>query len=270
MENASTLTKPQIYLASRIATILIVAGAVGPLFWQPVGALQWTFDLALRTWLMFLGTVMAHEAVHGQMGRSKRANSWWGRVALIPVAVPYANFRKTHRMHHAHTNDPANDPDHFVKPNALWEVPFRSLAVPHHWLVWLYKRGKLQRADLIDIGWTYVGYTAIYAVVLYFAGASRLAWGTLPPLFGVSIMLWYWFAVKTHEGFSMGPQEERSHNYYGKLMYWFTLGLSMHRAHHLYQHLSWIELLPYVEDHPGGLWQRLLVWRDHGRSAEGA
>jgi fatty acid desaturase len=36
-------------------------------------------------------------------------------------------------------------------------------------------------------------------------------------------------------------------------MYWFSLGLSMHRVHHLQPKLSWIELRPFVVPIPRGL-----------------
>ena len=75
-----------------------------------------------------------------------------------------------------------------------------------------------------------------------------------PPLVLVSLLLWYPFAVQTHEGFSTGAAELRSHNYYGLFMYWFSLGLSMHREHHLQPKLSWIELRRYVQSAPRRRW----------------
>jgi len=81
-------------------------------------------------------------------------------------------------------------------------------------------------------------------------GASRLFWGMVPALVLVSVLLWYPFAVQTHEGFSTGAAELRSHNYYGRFMYWFSLGLGMHREHHRQPKVSWIELKEYVEDAP--------------------
>ena len=61
----------------------------------------------------------------------------------------------------------------------------------------------------------------------------------------------------THEGFSTGSPESRSHNYYGYFMFWFSLGLSMHREHHLRPKLAWIQLLSLVEKPPVlSLWPR--------------
>ena len=79
--------------------------------------------------------------------------------------------------------------------------------------------------------------------------------------------LWIPFAMKTHEGYSTGTAEERSHNYYGYLPFFFSFGLSLHRVHHLKPKLSWLEMLPYVER--GTLWQSLTFRRDAGRQACG-
>jgi fatty acid desaturase len=125
--------------------------------------------------------------------------------------------------------------------------------MPHHWFFWLRKRGWLKRHDLIELTLNYVLIVGIYSVVFAVAGPTRLLWGMVPPLVLVSLLLWYPFAVQTHEGFSTGSAISRSHNYYGRFMYWFSLGLSMHRVHHLQPKLSWIELRPYVERVPPGL-----------------
>ena len=60
---------------------------------------------------------------------------------------------------------------------------------------------------------------------------------------------------------------DRSHNYYGKTMFWLTLGLSMHRVHHEHPRLAWIESLPFVEEDPRGFFAGLRIGRDIRTSA---
>jgi fatty acid desaturase len=253
--------RPQIYYLSRSIICLTVLLSIGSLFIPLSNPLLMLVDILLRTYLIFIGTVMAHESVHGHLGRTKTANFWWGRIALLPSMVPFTNFRKTHQLHHAHTNLPDLDPDHFMKSRNFLELFARALAMPHHWFFWLRKRGWLKRHDLIELTLNYVLIVGIYSVVFAVAGPTRLLWGMVPPLVLVSLLLWYPFAVQTHEGFSTGSAISRSHNYYGRFMYWFSLGLSMHRVHHLQPKLSWIELRPYVERVPPGL-SRWLPQRD--------
>jgi beta-carotene hydroxylase len=245
--------RPQIYYFSRTIICVTVLLSIGTLFIPLSNPLLMPVDIGLRTYLIFIGTVMAHESVHGHLGRTKAANFWWGRIALLPSMVPFTNFRKTHQLHHAHTNLPELDPDHFMKSRNFLELVLRALAMPHHWFFWLRKRRRLKRGDVVELLFNYLGIVLVYAVVLAAVGPTRLFWGMVPPLMLVSVLLWYPFAVQTHEGFSTGSAVSRSHNYYGLFMYWFSLGLSMHRVHHLQPKLSWIELRPFVVPIPRGL-----------------
>ena len=121
--------RSQIHHLSRTIISLVVLLSIGTLFIPISHPVLVVADILLRTYLIFLGTVMAHESVHGHLGRTKAANFWWGRIALLPSMVPFTNFRKTHRLHHAHTNIPELDPDHFMKAHGFFGLFLRSLAI---------------------------------------------------------------------------------------------------------------------------------------------
>ncbi len=243
------------YLLSRGAICAVVVGSLGSLFVLPANGWAYVVDVLVRSYLAFVGTVMAHEGVHGLLGRTPTANLWWGRLALIPCMVPYTNFRKTHLLHHRYTNEDGRDPDHFVKPRdgQWWELPLRAVAMPHHWFFWLRKRNLVDRGHARELLWNYLGIASVYLAISFEVGVARVVSGMLPVLAIVSVLLWYPFAFKTHEGFSTGSAASRSHNYYGRLMYWFSLGLSVHRTHHMSPHLAWIELRQFVEQAPSGV-----------------
>jgi fatty acid desaturase len=249
-------TRSRIHLVNRSIICLVVVSSIGTLFLRPGNFSQYIIDALLRTYLLFVGTVMAHEGVHGHLGRTKAANFGWGRLALLPTMVPFTNFRKTHHLHHAFTNIPGADPDHFMKSRNLFEIVLRAIAMPHQWFFWLWKRRRIGKEDLIELVLNYFVIFGVYGFVLMIVGGARLFWGMFPALILVSVLLWYPFAVQTHEGFSTGAAELRSHNYYGRFMFWLSLGLSIHRQHHLQPGLSWIELKGYVEPAPasGGKW----------------
>src|SRR5256885_12323453 len=149
--------RPQIYYLSRTIICLVMLLSIGTLFIPLFNPLLMIPDIFLRTYLIFLGTVMAHESVHGHLGRTKAANFWWGRIALLPSMVPFINFRKTHQLHHAHTNIPDRDPDHFMKSRNFFELLLRTLAMPHHWFFWLRRRGWIKRSDLVELLLNYLG-----------------------------------------------------------------------------------------------------------------
>jgi beta-carotene hydroxylase len=176
--------------------------------------------------------------------------------------VPFTNFSKTHNLHHLHTNDPDKDPDHFMNARHAWELPFRALGMPHQWFFWLLKRDRLHKRDVIDLVLNYVGILAVFGTIAAIVGPGRVISGVGPALVVVSMLLWYPFAFKTHEGFSTGSAESRSHSYYGRFMYWFSLGLSLHREHHMKPALAWIELRQFVRGSPEQSWRRFLPHRD--------
>jgi fatty acid desaturase len=237
-----------------------VVAALATYFWHPAGTFLVALDILVRTYFHFVAGAMAHEGVHGHLGNSKRANRWWSRLALIPATVPEVTFRKTHIQHHAETNVPDKDPDEFLNTDRVWQIPFRAIAMPHHWLIWLYKRGRFTRTDRVEFVSTYLALFAIYGTIAAFVGVERVLLGLLSAAVLHSLLLWYFFAIKTHEGYHMGMAAKRSHNYYGKLLYWLSFGLSMHRTHHMKPQLAWLQMLTEVQQ---GTWrQRVRFERD--------
>ena len=259
---SSTRATARGFWVSRAVIIGSAVGALGTLFLHPNGPISFALDVLLRTYLVFVGLVMAHEGSHGHLGRTRATNFWWGRCALVPALVPYTNFRKTHRLHHAHTNDPHLDPDFFVRPRRAWQTPLRLLAMPHHWFFWLRSRGHIRRGDFVELAWNYIGLLAIHGTLVACVGAARYFSGVMPALVLVSVLLWYPFAIKTHEGRSMGAPATRSHSYYGRFLYWFSLGLSVHRAHHLDASLTWLDLRAHIPPLPPARPPAARLWRD--------
>jgi beta-carotene hydroxylase len=248
---------------SRFFIVLVLGSSLSSYFWTPQGPLEWAIDLALRTYLHFVAGALAHEGTHGHLGNSRAANDWWGRLAVTTALVPWITFKKTHLSHHAHTNVPGRDPDEFLHSPKPWQVPLRILAMPHQWFFWLRRQGKVNRAVLVELLFTYAAYLALYGTLAVLVGPARLLASALGAAFLHSFLLWIPFAMKTHEGYSTGAAEERSHNYFGYLPFFFSFGLSLHRVHHLKPKLSWLEMLPHVER--GTLWQSLTFRRDTGR-----
>src|SRR6185369_6245942 len=145
------MKRSQIYILNR--SVICVTGlvSIGTLFIPISSVWQLIPDVLLRTYLVFLGTVMAHEGVHGHLGRSRAANFWWGRIALVPSMVPFTNFRRTHQLHHSFTNIPDQDPDHFMKSRNFVELFLRALAMPHQWFFWLRRHRRLKPGDVIEL-----------------------------------------------------------------------------------------------------------------------
>jgi fatty acid desaturase len=236
-------------LVNRLIIILLLVVSTLQYFWSPQGA-WWIIDILFRTHILFLCGVMGHEASHGVCGNTKASNIWWGRISFFPIFVPNVQFRITHRFHHSFTNEEFKDPDLILKIQHWWQFPGRALAMPHSWLVWLRSNGLLTKKIWIEWGFTYLFFTLYFGSIAYFVGVERILLGLIPAQILNSFLLWYPFAVKTHEGHLTGKQEYRSHDYYGPLFYWLTLGLSLHRAHHMFPSKGWLQLMPYIQKGP--------------------
>lgn len=238
--------RQQNIFVNRLIILLILVGSTLQYFWIPTG-LWWGVDILIRTYVLFLCGVMGHEASHGCLGNTKIANIWWGRISFIPLAVPNVQFRITHRYHHSFTNEEGKDPDMLLKMDHWWQFPGRALAMPHYWVMWMKVRGLLNRSVIIEWILTYVVFGIVLGTIAYYVGWQRVALGLLPAQLFNSFLLWYPFAVKTHEGHKTGSQESRSHDYYGSFLYWLTMGLSLHRAHHMNPQLGWLQLRPFIK-----------------------
>lgn len=235
---------------NRLIIILLIVFSSLQYFWTPQTVWQWGLDIALRAYMLFLCGVMGHEASHGCVANSKSGNIWWGRLSFIPLVVPNVQFRITHRYHHSFTNIEGKDPDMFLKMDNIWQFPARALAMPHHWVVWLKRNGLLNKTVIWEWILTYCFFLFFFGVLSTYVGWERIAIGLLPAQVINSFILWYPFAVKTHEGHRVGEQKLRSHDYYGYMMYWLTMGLSLHRAHHMHPQLGWLQLRKFVQKGP--------------------
>jgi fatty acid desaturase len=244
--------------ASRAIVVFTTVSSLGSFFWHPATPLQAVLDIVVRAYLLFVAGGMAHEATHGHLGNSRSANLWWGRLALLPTTVPYGIFRKTHLHHHLHTNVPDRDPDLFLDAGPRWQRPVRALLMPHNWMLWLLRNRKFKAADWVDYLLTYAVYLALYGAIISQVGAVRFIVGLIPATILHAYLLWYPFAIMTHEGYSTGSSASRSHNYYGALAYWLSFGLSLHRVHHEMPQLGWLQMHAHI---PAGTLAQSVTFR---------
>ena len=96
-----------------ITWVLVVQGVI-PLF---VGFLIALFT-ACNAYLP------SHAGQHSHLSGGRRNLLWLdslvGQVSVIPLAQSHAVLKATHMKHHAHTNDPENDPDYFHGNAKSW------------------------------------------------------------------------------------------------------------------------------------------------------
>jgi beta-carotene hydroxylase len=66
-----------------------------------------------------------HDACHQSAHRNRVVNAILGHGSALMLVFAFPVFTRVHLQHHAHVNDPENDPDHYVSTGGpLWLLPF--------------------------------------------------------------------------------------------------------------------------------------------------
>ena len=106
-----------------------------------VGDLILGFNGTLPLWLgLILNSIIAstfympmHEAAHKNIMGKATSGRWVeeaiGRLSSVPTGLNFTSHRASHMRHHAFTNDPARDPDHFTE-GRLSELPLKFYGMP--------------------------------------------------------------------------------------------------------------------------------------------
>ncbi|MEY4174419.1 MAG: hypothetical protein RI900_1584 [Actinomycetota bacterium] len=112
-----------------IATFLVFSVCwVGVIVLGVTGVVPLWLGLVLNTVLASTFYMPMHEATHrniwGRSSSGRRAEDLIGTLCSIPTGINFSSHRAGHMRHHAFTNDPARDPDHFTH-GRMSELPMK-------------------------------------------------------------------------------------------------------------------------------------------------
>jgi fatty acid desaturase len=112
-----------------VPTLVVAAVLVGGLIANALGAMSGHLPMVIAfvvgTLLMNASFTVWHEAIHGNLATERRLNDAVGVFAAWVSLTPYFRIRQVHRDHHAYTNDPVRDPDHWYVTGSFWTLPLR-------------------------------------------------------------------------------------------------------------------------------------------------
>ena len=91
--------------------------------------------IAINTSCAYAQFTVLHDALHRSASRAFWLNELLGYTATFVLCGPYAAIRRNHLHHHAHTNDPQEDPDFWVAGTTWGAVALRCLTMlqMHYW-----------------------------------------------------------------------------------------------------------------------------------------
>ncbi|HEY1612659.1 MAG TPA: fatty acid desaturase [Rhizomicrobium sp.] len=189
-----------------------------------------------------------HEAVHGNIAgrdvRLKWLESIVGHISGFLLLAPYPGFRALHLHHHANTNDPAEDPDYWVKSDTYLGMVLRALVIQPVYILHLWKIARdpgTKRAFFWEMVYV-VSYIPIVlaAYRLGFGNTLMLLW-ILPGYIGVVLcpIMFDWPVHHPHSG--RGRYVDTAVLLFPRplqgLMDVVFAGHSYHLMHHLYPRL---------------------------------
>ncbi|MBV1920283.1 MAG: fatty acid desaturase, partial [Pseudomonadales bacterium] len=227
-----------------VSVVISYAGMISAVLTEtislPVGTL-------LSTLLLYLAFTVAHEAGHGNISHEvtwlkpvERLMGWGMTVPFL--IIPFGLFAKIHDYHHAFTNDPDRDPDHWVSGNSWLGANFRALTLA---LNYIYLASTRFKDDPV-IAQTHKSSLLYYSVTLLLSiglivsgyGAELLMIGIIPA-FLASYILGMLFDWIPHMPTRQQSRYQNTRSYLFPGLKYLTLGQNYHHIHHLYPRVSW-------------------------------
>jgi|TARA_B100001741_G_scaffold153541_1_gene126852 beta-carotene hydroxylase len=216
-----------------VVTWVLVLNAIIPLF---VGFLIALFT-ACNAYLP------SHAGQHGHLSGGRKNLQWldfWvGQISVIPLAQSHDALKATHLKHHAHTNDPDNDPDFFHGNANSWLGAVRNVNVSYNDDGPAMKSiGKHMEEDpkfkaALEKGgaWTLLFYfVQIFMAILYPLETLLLWW--IPKRVATSY-LGVVFSYLPHSGLGSGRYKD-TRFWTNKIPRFLNHSMQIHSMHHMY------------------------------------
>lgn len=195
--------------------------------------------IAINTACAYSQFTVLHDALHRSASRVFWLNEALGYVSTLVLCGPYSAFRRNHLHHHAHTNDPREDPDFWVAGTNGATVALRCLTMlqMHYWnyLTRLRRRDSAYAESVATIAvilvlhaWAWrAGHFA--DIVLYWTVPAQLAVAALALTFD------YW----PHRPHTARGRFRDTANILPAWLDPFFLCQNLHAVHHLFPQLPW-------------------------------
>ena len=225
--------------------------------------------------------IIQHDCGHGAFLANRKAQDWVGRVLGVLTLTPYAVWRRTHSIHHAHHGNLDERGIGDVTTLTLEEYRARSAfgrfmyRLYRHPLVlfvlgpsYLFILQNRLPLGLMNAGWRYwtsaMGTNAMIGIALglivWFGGFMPLLLIFLPTsVIAATIGVWLFYVQHQFEEthWSRGDDwqlhdaalEGSSHYVLPQPLRWLSGNIGIHHVHHLYSRIPFYRLPEVIRDH---------------------
>ncbi|MBE9166720.1 fatty acid desaturase [Pleurocapsales cyanobacterium LEGE 06147] len=195
-------------------------------------------------WCCFLANVLAlhlsgtviHDASHNSAHKNRIINAILGHGSALMLGFAFPVFTRVHLQHHAHVNDPENDPDHFVSTGGpLWLIAARFF---YH-EVFFFKRRLWRKYELLEwfLSRLFLATIVFLGIRYGFIGYVMNFW--FVPAFVVGMTLGLFFDYLPHRPFQERDRWKNARVYPSPILNLLILGQNYHLVHHLWPSIPW-------------------------------
>ncbi|PLZ91285.1 beta-carotene hydroxylase, partial [Fischerella thermalis CCMEE 5196] len=226
-------------------TLLMFLAAVAIVVLSCLGYWVWHWP----HWISFVMNIIAlhisgtviHDACHQSAHRNKIINAMLGHGSALMLAFAFPVFTRVHLQHHAHVNDPKNDPDHFVSTGGpLWLIAVRFF---YH-EVFFFKRRLWRKYELLEwfLSRLFVVAIVFASVHYHFLGYILNFWFVPSGIVGLALGLF--FDYLPHRPFTECDRWKNARVYANPILNILILGQNYHLIHHLWPSIPWYNYQP--------------------------
>ncbi|NJK38019.1 MAG: beta-carotene hydroxylase [Oscillatoriales cyanobacterium RM2_1_1] len=244
-----TVPKELLVPAGGLSTnLLMFLGAVALIFLSTVGYWRWDWPgwscFCINVLALHIAGTVIHDASHHSAHRNRTLNAILGHGSALMLGFAFPVFTRVHMQHHAHVNDPDNDPDHFVSTGGpLWMIAARFF---YH-EIFFFKRQLWRKYELLEwflsrlfvvmIVWIGIDYGFIGFILNYW----------FSPALVVGIALGLFFDYLPHRPFHDRDRWKNARVYPSPILNILILGQNYHLIHHLWPSIPWYNYKPTYE-----------------------
>ncbi len=257
--------------------------ALWVLAWMALSVSPWlALALAAANGLFLVRIfIIQHDCGHGAFLKNRQAQDWVGRVLGVLTLTPYAVWRRTHSIHHAHHGD--LDHRGIGDVLTLTIAEYRARSAFGRFLYRLYRHPFilfvlgpsylfiLQNRlpfGLMKSGWRYwtsaMGTNAMIGIalglILWFGGLLPVLLIFLPTsVIAATIGVWLFYVQHQFEEthWSKGEDwqlhnaalEGSSHYVLPQPLRWLSGNIGIHHVHHLYSRIPFYRLTEVIREH---------------------
>ncbi|MFW6358048.1 MAG: beta-carotene hydroxylase [Chroococcales cyanobacterium] len=215
-----------------IALLLVALSTCGYWLW---GWWDWCC-FGLNVLALHLAGTVIHDASHNSAHRNRVLNAILGHGSALMLGFAFPVFTRVHLQHHAHVNDPDNDPDHFVSTGGpLWLIAARFF---YH-EIFFFKRRLWKKYELLE--WFL---SRLFVATIVFVACQHGCLGYILnfwfcPALVVGIALGLFFDYLPHRPFKERDRWKNARVYPSPILNLLILGQNYHLIHHLWPSIPW-------------------------------